>query len=383
MLTREMTLINSFSANIRGIKAVQDLLMMKARTLGCKEAFIKTETESTVDLNGYPCKKKSADILKLSKRPEAPFQCLLMGHADTVYPPESPFQKCRVGKDRLYGPGVADMKGGLTVLLKTLEAIERSKDCSRIGWTALINGDEETGSRASRPYIEKEAIGKTCALVFEPSKENGAFIRSRPASANYLFIASGREAHAGRDFYKGVNAISPLMRLGLDLTSLTSKRKKIQVNVARLVGGGEFNVVPDRCSLSINVRASGEESWQSAKAGVASLFAGHKKRHPEMEMHILSERPSKEFGKLQQPLFNTLKKSGTLLGIPIGFTDSGGVTDGNLIAGMGVPCIDSFGVIGSGLHTVHEEADTESFTERAKLAALTIMMYADAFYKRK
>lgn len=102
-----------------------------------------------------------------------------------------------------------------------------------------------------------------------------------------------------------------------------------------------------------------------------------------MEMHILSERPSKEFGKLQQPLFNTLKKSGTLLGIPIGFTDSGGVTDGNLIAGMGVPCIDSFGVIGSGLHTVHEEADTESFTERAKLAALTIMMYADAFYKRK
>lgn len=382
-LTKKLALINSFSDNIKGIKAVQDALMQEAKPFGCKASFIKTPYESTVDSSGYPCQKKSADILKLRMRPNAPFQCLLMGHADTVYPPESPFQNCRVSSNRLHGPGVADMKGGLSVLFKTLEAIEKSPERHRIGWTALINGDEETGSNASRPYIEKEAFGKACALVFEPSKENGAFIKSRPASANYLFVASGKGAHAGRDFYKGVNAIAPLMRLALDLSGLTSKKKKIQVNVAKLVGGGEFNVVPDRGSLSINIRAFGNASWQLAKTETLSVFLRNQQLHPALEMHQLSERPSKEFNKLQKPLFETLKKSGALLGIPVEFTDSGGVTDGNLISAAGVPCIDSFGVIGSGLHTMDEEAQTASFTERAKLAALTIFMYADAFYKSK
>ncbi|CRX38388.1 hydrolase [Estrella lausannensis] len=382
-LTKKLALINSFSNNTKGIKSVQDILMHEAKSLGCKAVFIKTADEAGFDLNGYPYKKKSGDILKLTMRPNAPFQCLLMGHADTVYPPDSPFQTCRIESDRLHGPGVADMKGGLAVLLKTLEAIERSPNRQSIGWTVLINGDEETGSSASRRFIEKEAFGKACALVFEPSKENGAFIKSRPASANYLFVARGKGAHAGRDFYQGVNAIAPLMRLALDLSSLTSKKKKIQVNIAKLVGGSEFNVVPDRGSLSINIRAFGSKSWNLAKEQTQAAFSRHKRAHPDLEMHLLSERPSKEFDKLQKPLFDTLNKSGALLGIPINLTESGGVTDGNLISAVGVPCIDSFGVIGSGLHTVHEEAHIASFTERAKLAALTILMYADAFYKRR
>lgn len=360
-LLKELVEINSHSLNLEGVKAVQLRIKKEAKSLKCTSSFIKT--------------KKYADVLKLKKRPKAPIQILLMGHADTVYLKDSSFKNFSAKKNTFFGPGVADMKGGLVILLNVLEAIERSPYRDSIGWTALINGDEEIGSIGSVKIIEKEAKSKDFALVFEPAKE-GRFVELRPGSTNYLFTAKGKSAHAGRDFFLGSNAIMPLAELALKLGKLSSKKKKIQVNVATINGGSALNIVPDACSLSVNVRVFNEKMALSVREKIKKLYKEMKRVHPTLGMEILSARPPKELTLLQKEFHKVLKQAGKILGEPITFTESGGVTDGNTIASVGVPTIDAMGVIGKGLHTKEEQAEASSLVSRAKLAALLIMLKA-------
>jgi len=351
---KKLVLINSHTHNIQGVNAVQRLIKEAAKPLKCKASYLKT--------------KQFADILKLQKRQKAPIQILLSGHADTVFPKNFPFKRV---KDTLYGPGVADMKGGLVILLNVLEAIERSPLRDLIGWTALINGDEESGSPGSAEIIAKEASGKHFALVFEPAKE-GKFVDIRPSSTNYRFTAKGQKAHAGRDFHKGVNAILPLAKLSLDLSKLNSK--KTQVLIAQISGGEALNIVPDHAELFVNIR--------SYTNNAESLVANVLKKHPSVAMQILTTRPAKELTAKQKALHRDLKMCGKKLGINVQFTKSGGVTDGNTIAFAGVPTLDSMGVVGKGLHTEHEEADAASIVERAQLAILLILYKAERLYVR-
>lgn len=370
-LLKELVNINSHSENLEGIKRVQQKIQEFAKILKCSATFIKTPKVKTVDPSGHPLTKKYGDILKLKKRPKAPVQILLMGHADTVYPIESPFQNFSRKKNTLFGPGVADMKGGLVIMLHVLEAIERSSLKETIGWTALINADEEIGSIASVQTIEKETLEKDFALVFEPAKD-GNFIESRPYSANYLFVAKGRMAHAGRDFHQGVNAITPLADLALKLAKLSSKTKKIQVNIASIQGGNALNIVPDLCSLGVNIRMFSNKTVPLVKKTIDRLL----KQHPSIKMHILSERNALEPTAKQKEFYKLLSFTGKLLKQTVRFTKSGGVTDGNVIARLSVPVIDSCGIIGKGLHTHDEQADALSLVPRAELATLLILLKA-------
>src|SRR5688572_17391875 len=124
-LLKELVLINSHSENLEGIRRVQLSIKEAAKGLKCSSTWIKTAPLKTVDSSGRKIKRKVADVLKLEKRPKAPMQILFMGHADTVYPEESSFQHFFAEDDTLYGPGVADMKGGLVIMLNVLEAIEK------------------------------------------------------------------------------------------------------------------------------------------------------------------------------------------------------------------------------------------------------------------
>ena len=163
--------------------------------------------------------------LHLTVRPTAPVQLLLTGHMDTVYAADHPFQETRWLEDGvLNGPGVADMKGGLAVMLAALKAVEASPAADRLGYEVVINSDEEVGSPASAALLARAAQGKRAALTYEPAAlPDGTLAGARPGSGNFAFVVRGRSAHAGRNPEDGRNALTAAADLALRLEALQAR----------------------------------------------------------------------------------------------------------------------------------------------------------------
>src|SRR5512145_607877 len=203
-----------------------------------------------------PLEGAQGPLVHAVKRPEAPIQILLSGHFDTVYEPSNPFQECvRLDPERICGPGVADMKGGLVVMLEALRAFEQAPHASRVGWEVMLTPDEEVGSRASAPRLREAALRSHIGIVFEPAAMSGALIGSRNAIGHARVTARGRAAHAGRDFGLGRNAIVGLAEFVTQVHDLNRTMDGVLVNVGSISGGGVINIVPDRAEALLNLRA--------------------------------------------------------------------------------------------------------------------------------
>ncbi|MEO6567918.1 MAG: M20/M25/M40 family metallo-hydrolase, partial [Opitutaceae bacterium] len=199
----------------------------------------------------------TAKILRIIVRPAAPQRILLSGHYDTVYGAAHPFQRCTLlDSNTLRGPGVADMKGGLVVMLAALREFERSPPAAQLGYDILLTPDEETGSGASRPVLEAAARSKqhAFALVFEPARSNGNLVKSRKGTGVFTLTCHGRAAHAGRDPESGRNAILALAELLPHVHALNRDLPGIMLNIGNIRGGGAVNIVPDFAAAELNVR---------------------------------------------------------------------------------------------------------------------------------
>src|SRR5262249_9011550 len=216
-------------------------------------------------IDGRPPETRTA--LRIFCRREAPTGILLAGHYDTVYDPQHPFQDVvRDGDNILRGPGVADMKGGLVVMLTALTAFEAlAPDASRerMGWEIFLNPDEEIGSPFSRLHFAEAARRNHLGVLFEPALPGGKLASSRKGSGNFVAPIRGRAAHAGRDPALGRNAIRAAADFVRGVDDLNSRRDGIFVNVARINGGGALNIVPDAAAVRYNVRTlqAGDEEW--------------------------------------------------------------------------------------------------------------------------
>src|SRR5438270_592103 len=179
--------------------------------------------------------------LHLTVRPTAPIQLLLTGHMDTVYDAHHSFQETRWLEDGvLNGPGVADMKGGLAVMLAALKAVEGSASADRLGYEVVINSDEEVGSLSSAELLARSAQGKRAALTYEPAAlPDGTLAGARPGSGNFAFVVRGRSAHAGRNPEEGRNALTAAADLALRLEAL--KRDGLTVVDTMGVRGGKIH----------------------------------------------------------------------------------------------------------------------------------------------
>src|SRR5690606_11371119 len=179
---------------------------------------------------------------------------LLTGHMDTVYPSDHPFQQASWRDETtLNGPGAADMKGGLALMLAALQAFEASGAAASVGYDVLINSDEETGSLSSAALIAELARGKVAALTYEPSAlPDGTLAHARGGSGNYSVVVTGRSAHAGRNPEEGRNALVAASALALALAD--RRDAELGVNPARIDGGSANNVVPDHAVLRFNIR---------------------------------------------------------------------------------------------------------------------------------
>ena len=370
--------VNSGSRNLAGIERIAAILADAFSALPGEAKLVEAAPVDAVDSAGRPVAVEHGRNLHLTVRPDAPVQLMFTGHMDTVFGETHEFQQTRWLEDGvLNGPGVADMKGGIAVMLAALKAVEASEVAERIGYEVVINSDEEVGSLGSAPLIAQAARGKRAALTYEPSAlPDGTLAGARPGSGNYSLVVRGRSAHAGRNPEDGRNAVLAAADLALRLEKL--KRDGLSVNPGRIDGGGPSNVVPDLAVLRVNLRprtpeieAEAERLIDEAVAAVAA------ERDIQIEVHGGFGRPPKPMTAEAERLFELVKMAGADLGQAIGWQPSGGVCDGNNIAACGVPVVDTMGVRGGKIHSMEEFLISESLGERAALSALTILRIAE------
>ena len=316
--------------------------------------------------------------LVLRVRSDAPRRFLLTGHMDTVFPANHSFQQQHwLDEQTLCGPGVADMKGGIAVIVAALKAFETSPAASATGYDVLINSDEETGSLSSAALIAALAQGKAAALTYEPSAlPDGTLAGERAGSGNYSLIVTGRSAHAGRNPQDGRNAIVAAAALALGLKAL--EREGLSVNPARIDGGGANNVVPDMAVLRFNIRPRRAELATAFEQEINNLIHKVATEHEvSIHRHGGISRPPKPVDAAAEKLFGVVQECSALLGQPITRIASGGVCDGNNIAACGVPVVDTMGVRGGAIHSPDEFLIVPSLAERAHLSALVLHRLAN------
>lgn len=369
--------VNSGSRNLAGLETTAAMLADVFSVLPCEMTLEDAAPVDSVDSSGRRIPIEHGRNLHLTVRPNAPVQLLLTGHMDTVFGPDHPFQDLSWLDDGvLGGPGVADMKGGIAVMLAALKAVEAA-GAHEIGYEVVINSDEEVGSLGSAALLARAARGKRAALTYEPAAlPDGTLAGARPGSGNFDFTIYGRSAHAGRNPEEGRNALVAAADLAIRLKDGMGPR--LSVNPARIDGGSPNNVVPDLAILRVNLRPATVEDQERAKSlidsSVAMVAATHDVR---IDVHGHFARPPKPLTPAIESLFGIVRKAGADLGQQIDWKPTGGVCDGNNIAACGVPVIDTMGVRGGKIHSPEEYLIVESLKERAALSALTILRLAE------
>lgn len=373
--------VNSGSRNLAGLEATAALLANAFAPLG--EAQLRDPAPADQMLpTGEVVPLVHGRNLHLVVRPQAPTRVLLTGHYDTVFPADHPFQSLNWREPGiLNGPGVADMKGGIAVMLAALTALESSPWASDLGYEVVLNADEEVSSLGSAPLLLECARRVDAGLTFEPALPDGTLAGARPGSGNFAVHIAGRSAHAGREPEKGRNAVIAAADLALRLAALVAP--DLKVNVAKIEGGGPNNVVPDSAVLRVNMRPSTPAAEARALAALDATIAAVAAAHEvEAHRHGHFARPPKPLDASQLRLFELVKSVGADLGLPIGWRDAGGVCDGNNLAATGLAVVDTLGVRGGAIHSADEYLIVDSLKERAELAALLLMRIARSGFRR-
>ena len=365
--------LNTGTGNLAGLREQAGLLAEAFSALPGGLGLTDPAPVSAVGADGQERDLDNGQHLVLRVRPEAERRFLLTGHMDTVFPLSHPFQQTSWLDDTtLGGPGVADMKGGIAVILAALTAFETSPAAAAIGYDVLINSDEETGSLSSAALIAEMARGKAAALTYEPSAlPDGTLAGERAGSGNWSLTITGRSAHAGRNPQDGRNAIVAAAALTLGLKAL--EQAGLTINPARIDGGSATNVVPDLAVLRFNIRPRSLDLAAAFEAELAQLLTQIEAEHEvSIHRHGGISRPPKAVDSRAEKLFGIVEECSALLGNPIGRIASGGVCDGNNIAACGVPVVDTMGVRGGAIHSPAEFLIVSSLEERARLSALVL-----------
>ncbi len=374
---QEWAAVNSGSRNLAGLATMAGLLADAFSALPGELSLVDPTPVDAIDPAGRTVAIDHGRNVHMKVRPGAPVQLLFTGHMDTVFDIDHPFKATSWLDDGvLGGPGVADMKGGIAVMLAALKAVEASGGVANLGYEIVLNSDEEVGSPGSAGLIAEAARGKRAALTYEPAAlPDGTLAGARPGSGNFSFVVRGRSAHAGRNPEDGRNAIVAAADLALRIER--GKRPRLSVNPARIDGGGPNNVVPDLAMLHVNLRPSSPEDEAAARRLIEETVAAVAAEHDvAIEAHGGFGRPPKPMTPEAEALFELVRQAGADLGQQIGWQPSGGVCDGNNIAACGVPVVDTMGVRGGKIHSSDEYLIVDSLRERAALSALTILRLA-------
>jgi glutamate carboxypeptidase len=365
--------VNSGSYELSGLARMRSILADAYSALPGAVEAIELAPSQRVRADGEVSPVEHGASLRIRVRPEAPVQVALTGHYDTVFPASHPFQTPWREGDLLRGPGVADMKGGLCVMLAALRAFEMLPGEKRVGYDVLLSPDEEIGSPASAALLAELGARAHLGMTYEPAMASGALVDARKGSGNFSLALKGRAAHVGRAFADGRSAVLAAAEAALALDALNGKQEGVTFNVGAVDGGGPSNVVPERAVLRFNARAPDTESVAWAEAEIAQIAAAAGRRDGvSAVLHGGFARPPKPLNESQRTMVDWTRQAGAVLGLDLKFQASGGVCEGNNLAAAGCPNIDTLGPCGGGLHSDEEFALASSFAERAKLSLLLL-----------
>lgn len=302
--------------------------------------------------------------------PAAPAEArpaLLLCHYDTVWPVGTAAARpLRLDGDTAYGPGLYDMKASIAMVVLALRAVGALGLSLPRPITLLLTSDEEIGSPASRELIEAEARTAAHVLVLEPPVEQGSLLKTaRKGVGMFSLTISGRAAHAGVEPEKGVNALTELAHQIIAVGALADPAQGTTVSVGIARGGSACNVVPAAASCDVDVRA-----WSAAEAArLESGFMALRPVLPEAHLHVAGgfNRPPMERTPASLALFARAQALGAGLGLSLGEGATGGASDGNFTAALGIPTLDGLGAPGQGAHAEHEQINLPATLERLAL----------------
>lgn len=294
---------------------------------------------------------------------------LLLGHFDTVWPVgQLRRMPIKESDGRLFGPGVFDMKAGVAMGLLAMRALAEAVETSaRPRVSFLITSDEEVGSAASRAAIERLALESAAVLVLEPSLPGGVVKTARKGVGEYEIVARGISAHAGVEPEKGASAIHELARQITAVESLNDASRGRTVNVGVIEGGTRPNVVAETARARVDVRIS-----RLADAAVVhEAFNALRSSNPRvtLDVHGGINRPPMERSSGVVRLFELARAVARAMGEELAEGATGGGSDGNFAAALGVPTLDGLGAIGDGAHALHEHVLLNELPRRAALVA--------------
>lgn len=361
--------------NAVALDASRTLLLDRLARLGATTTLVPGDPKPDWLLGasgGYlPPTGVASRIAADSSRP----RILIAGHLDTVHDPSGPFQKLTVKADRktAVGPGCVDMKGGIVIAVAALEVLHELG--FQANWSFLLNSDEETGSYYSERAIRDAARQHHLALALEPALPDGSLVVERAGSGQFKVETYGKSAHVGRDFTSGVSAVTALARTLVALAELPEPSRGMIVNVGPIKGGEVTNAVPDFAQAWGNVRFPNPEGCEELARKVDALATPNNAPPDTLPRIVIKRsfnRPAKPLTPGVQFLADSARSVAEDLGQKMPFGKTAGVCDGNILQDEGIPCIDTLGVRGGGLHTPDEWIDLSSLVERCSLLAILI-----------
>lgn len=296
---------------------------------------------------------------------------LLVGHLDTVWPHGQIARMPLARRDgKLWGPGTLDMKVGVAMGLLATRAVFETVGPSTGAVAMLVTSDEETGSDTSRALIEAEALASDAVLVLEPALAGGPLKTSRKGIGQYHLTVTGVSAHAGVDPGKGVSAVRELARQILALEALHDLTVGVSVNVGVVTGGTRPNVVAEEAHALVDVRAP----TLADAARVDAAFRALQPQLPGARLAIAGgfERPPMERSAGVAALFAHAQAAAAALGQTVAEGGTGGGSDGNFTAALGVPTLDGLGAVGDGAHALHEHVEIDRLVPRTALLAALV-----------
>ncbi len=297
---------------------------------------------------------------------EPPYDAILLGHLDTVFPKgttaERPFS--RKG-DRAFGPGVNDMKSGLLMGLYAARALSAAGAPG--SWCLVYNSEEEIGSRRARPWIEEIARQSRTAVILEPARPNGNYVNQRKGLGRIEAVFHGKAAHAGVEPEKGVSAVNEMAHWILGLHGVTDLEKGTTLNAGLVSGGTGANVVPEKASMTVDVRIREPEERERIAAKIEELKANPATPGIKVEADFFLTRPPMNPTPQTMKLCRLAEEAGREIGVDVHWQSTGGGSDGNFTAALGVPTVDGFGALGGGSHAVTEYVEIGKISSRFAL----------------
>ena len=349
--------INSFSGNPEGIERMHDALLEIAAQIG-----VTLETTYST--------QKQRPHLSYNKTLTKDFYAMV-GHFDTVHPPQSDFQTMWEEDGLLRGPGTNDMKSGVIVALYALAILQTLFPQTTLPLKALFNSDEEIGSPDSEEIIRDMFVGATGGFVFEPGRREGnAVVTARKGIFGLEIEIIGKPVHSGVEPWNGINAVVEASHIVIALEALNDYEHGISVGCNQIEGGIAANVVAPHCRLTVDARYVKPEQEAILKQAIERILNAPTVTGATIKYTFKHGRPPLDKTEASEALYQSYSAVSERLDIPCTQQATGGVSDANFLSSMGIPVIDGVGAVGDNSHTKEEYTIKHSVLDRIKIFTL-------------